>query len=91
MESRHKVCLRYLDLKDVASERSGRPLGCVYWGAVWTLAAWCETRNGFRNFRMDRIERLEVLDECFRDEPGKIPADLLREVGSRAQANARSN
>ena len=46
---------------------------------------------GCRSFRMDRIERLEVLDERFRDEPGKIPADLLREVGSRAQANARSN
>ena len=21
----------------------------------WTLTAWCEMRNGFRNFRLDRI------------------------------------
>ena len=57
-----------------------RPLGCFYWGAVWTLAAWCETRDGFRNFRVDRIAALEVLDERFRDEPGKTLADLLRQV-----------
>ena len=79
-ESRRKVHLGYLDLKGAASERTVRPLGCVYWDTVWTLAAWCETRAGFRNFRIDRIERLDVLDERFRDEPGKTLPDLLREV-----------
>jgi predicted DNA-binding transcriptional regulator YafY len=57
-----------------------RPLGCVYWGEVWTLAAWCEVREGFRNFRIDRITGLEVLAERFRDEAGKTLADLLRQV-----------
>lgn len=57
-----------------------RPLGCVYWGEVWTLAAWCEVREGFRNFRIDRIAGLEVLAERFRDEAGKTLADLLRQV-----------
>ncbi len=79
-QSRHKLHLHYLDLKDVASERTVHPLGCVYWGEVWTLAAWCETRTGLRNFRVDRIAALEVLDERFRDEPGKTMADLLRQV-----------
>jgi predicted DNA-binding transcriptional regulator YafY len=79
-EQRRKVRLAYRDLKDVASERTVRPLGCVYWGEVWTLAAWCETRVGLRNFRVDRIAALAVLDERFRDEPGKTMADLLRQV-----------
>jgi len=79
-EQRAKVRLHYLDLKDVASERTVRPLGCVYWGEVWTLAAWCESREGFRNFRIDRIAGLDVLAERFRDEPGKSLADLLRQV-----------
>ena len=57
-----------------------RPLGCFYWSEVWTLAAWCEVREDFRNFRVDRIERLEALDERFRDEPGKTLADLFRQV-----------
>jgi predicted DNA-binding transcriptional regulator YafY len=79
-ESRHKLRLHYVDLKDVHSERSVRPLGCFYWGAVWTLAAWCELRQGFRNFRVDRITQLQVLEERFRDEPGKTLADLFRQT-----------
>jgi predicted DNA-binding transcriptional regulator YafY len=83
VQSRHLLHLHYLDLKNVASERSVRPLGCVYWGEVWTLAAWCETRQGFRSFRVDRITELQVLEERFRDEPGKTLADLLRSVDTR--------
>jgi predicted DNA-binding transcriptional regulator YafY len=81
-EGRHAVKLVYVDLKEQRSERVVRPLGCFYWGAVWTLASWCETREGFRSFRVDRIERLEVLDARFRDEPGRTLADLFRQVES---------
>ena len=62
------------------SERTVRPLGCFYWGAVWTLAAWCESRQDFRSFRIDRISVIEVLDERFAMEPGKTLADLQRHV-----------
>lgn len=79
-EERRIVQMRYLDLKGRASDRRVRPLGCFYWSEVWTLAAWCEERADFRNFRVDRIERLEVLDERFRDEPGRTLADLFRQV-----------
>jgi predicted DNA-binding transcriptional regulator YafY len=81
-EARHKLALSYLDLKERRSERVVRPLGCFYWGSVWTLAAWCESRVGFRSFRVDRIEQLTVLDARFRDEPGKTLADLFRQVES---------
>ena len=85
-EQRRKVRLAYLDLKGArTSERVVRPLGCVFWGEVWTLAAWCESRDDFRNFRIDRIDALAILDERFRDEPGKSLADLLRAVGADRQ------
>ncbi len=77
-EARHVVRLVYLDLKGERSERRLRPLGSFFWGQVWTLAAWCELRQAFRSFRVDRIEALEVLDERFRDEPGKTLPDLFR-------------
>ena len=83
VESRRLLWLRYRDLKDDLSERRVRPLGCYFWDAVWTLAGWCELRQDFRSFRVDRIEGLEVLDERFRDEPGKTLADLQRAVGVR--------
>ena len=81
-EARHAISIVYVDLKEQKSERIVRPLGCFYWGAVWTMAAWCETRDGFRNFRVDRIERLDVLERRFRDEAGKTLADLFRQVES---------
>ena len=80
-EARHKLAIGYVDLQERHSERVVRPLGCFYWGSVWTLAAWCEAREGFRSFRVDRIDPLQVTDERFRDEPGKTLADLFRQVG----------
>ena len=81
VEQRQILHISYLDLRGERSERRVRPLGCFHWDAVWTLAAWCELRQGFRSFRIDRIETLLVLDERFRDEPGKTLADLQRAVG----------
>ena len=79
---RRKLQLRYVDEAGRASERIVRPLGCFFWGAVWTLAAWCELRQDFRSFRLDRLQRAHMLDERFRDEPGRTLADLLRAVGA---------
>ncbi len=77
-EARRKLRLDYLDLKGQASQRTVRPLGCFFWGPVWTLAAWCESRQDFRSFRVDRISQMTVLEQSFRDEPGRSLADLMR-------------
>ena len=59
-----------------------RPLGCFFWSATWTLATWCELRQDFRSFRIDRVRHFEVLDARFADEPGRRLADPLRAVGA---------
>jgi predicted DNA-binding transcriptional regulator YafY len=60
------------------SSRAVRPLGLYFWGKVWTLAAWCELRADFRNFRIDRIIDPH-LGEPFDDEPDKgLDAFLVR-------------
>ena len=82
VQARRKLRLHYRDLKEVESWRVVRPLGCFYWGKVWTLAAWCEVRADFRSFRLDRISDCTLLEERFRDEPGHTLADLLRAVGT---------
>jgi predicted DNA-binding transcriptional regulator YafY len=79
-QTKRLVQMTYLDAAEKRSERSVRALGVFYWGAVWTLGAWCETREAFRSFRVDRIESLDVLERHFSDEAGKTLADLLRSV-----------
>lgn len=87
IESRRKLHLRYLDLKEASSERVVRPLGCFFWASTWTLAGWCELRDDFRNFRVDRIEAATPTGEGFRDEPGKTLADLFRLEEMRGEAS----
>src|SRR4029453_16185497 len=61
-----------------------RPLGVFFWGRTWTLAAWCELRNDFRNFRLDRATDSTMLPEPFDEEPGKSLKDLLTRYGPQA-------
>lgn len=57
-----------IDYRNEAGEQSQRiiwPLGLMSWGALWTILAWCETRSAYRNFRLDRILGIDVLDEVY--------------------------
>lgn len=85
IEARRKLRVDYRDVKGQDSTRVLRPLACLYWDSAWTLAAWCELRRDFRSFRIDRLRELQVLDEGFRDEPGKTLADMQRAVESGAR------
>ena len=75
IKSRQKLALRYRRLDGTLTDRTIRPLHMEYWGRVWTLTAWCETRGDFRVFRVDLIEEVRALPELFLDEPGKTLAD----------------
>lgn len=66
-----------------ATHRITWPLGLYFWGKVWTLAAWCELRNDFRSFRLDRIQDLRALELNYPAQPGRMLADFLRTVGAR--------
>ena len=46
-----------------ASARCGRCRSPIF-GPVWMLAAWCELREDFRTFRLDRIEGFAVTDRA---------------------------
>ncbi|MBT0956335.1 YafY family transcriptional regulator [Alphaproteobacteria bacterium KMM 3653] len=75
LRSRQKVRLTYTNLTGEVTSRITRPLHIDYLGRVWTLAAWCELREDFRVFRIDRITKVQTLPALFVDEPGKSLAD----------------
>jgi len=60
-----KLRIRYLSLEDRESERTVWPFALGYFDKVCLLAAWCEERNAYRHFRVDRIRRLEVVDQRY--------------------------
>jgi predicted DNA-binding transcriptional regulator YafY len=83
LTARRRVRFRYTPERGDATERTVRPLGIFFWGRTWTLAAWCEMRTGFRNFRLDRVSDAAVLDR-FEEEPGRTLKDLLAQYGPEA-------
>ena len=70
--------ITYEDANGSATRRRLRPLGLWFWGKVWTLVAWCELRDDFRTFRVDRIAGPADTGETFRPEPDKSLATFLR-------------
>jgi predicted DNA-binding transcriptional regulator YafY len=88
IREQRKIRFRYRDLKEQASERVVRPLIMAFYGPVWLLAAWCERRDGFRVFRLDRMSALVILNELFRAEPGKTAFDFLKQDCERPKAPA---
>lgn len=74
----HKVAFSYSDRDGVATRRKVRPLALAFYGPVWLLASWCELRQDFRAFRLDRMTDMAVLDEAFPPEPGKTITDYLK-------------
>lgn len=79
---RRKARFTYTRPDDAASVRTVWPLGLFYWGAVWTLLAWCETRNDFRNFRLDRIRDPEITEDLFPVAPGRTLEDFMSRIES---------
>lgn len=80
IRERRKARLSYVDRVAAATERTIRPLGLFFWGSSWTVAAWCELRDGFRGFRLDRMQKLELTDQRFEDEAGRTLDDFFEYV-----------
>ena len=77
IESTSIVAVEYADASGAATQRRLRPVALHFWGQKWTVVAWCELREDFRSFRVDRFRGIEVLDEHFVPELGKRYQDFM--------------
>jgi predicted DNA-binding transcriptional regulator YafY len=64
-----RLGFEYVDRAEQRSARVVRPLAVYYWGGKWTVAAWCESRADYRNFRPDRMEGPALGDGFPADDP----------------------
>ena len=78
IRNRFLLNIEYLDLNEQTTRRTIRPLGLTAFESVWLVSAWCEERDDFRDFRVDRIQFLTNLNQTFRHENGKRFTDYLR-------------
>ena len=92
-DNRTRLRFTYRDQLGQGSERTVRPLGIWFWGKVWTMVAWCELRDDFRMFRLDRIDTVEDAGS-FKTERGKSLRDFYASEAvqghSRAPTSERS-
>lgn len=63
-----KIAIRYTDPSGTQTERTVWPLVVGYLDTVRVLIGWCELRQDFRSFRLDRIVEVDFLE-------ARIPAD----------------
>ncbi len=67
VRDRKKLEIDYQDADGQTTTRVIWPVAVAYYVEVELICAWCELREDFRHFRVDRISRLLFLDDSFAD------------------------
>lgn len=60
IRTEHVLFIAYTDREGQITDRFIWPIALGDYERVLVVIAWCETKQGFRNFRTDRIGRLDV-------------------------------
>jgi len=67
-----KLSITYDDETGQRTRRTIWPVAMVYYVDVTLIAAWCELRNDFRHFRVERIAASTLLEDRFYTENGRL-------------------
>ena len=86
VRERRKVELEYCDAAGQLTRRRVWPLGLFFYGPVWLLAGWCELREDFRMFRVDRMAAAAFLEVTFEPIRGRTLEDFSRQEARRSQS-----
>ena len=77
IDGRQVVSFNYRDEKGLMSSRAVHPLGLWFWGKHWTLVSWCELRDDFRMFRIDRTDNFVLAGRTFKETQERSLAQCL--------------
>ena len=79
--------IQYQDLTGRLTTRRIKPLSITYYIEVMVLAAWCELRQDFRHFRVDRIRSIKSLEIHFRRQGTRLRKKLVAHSASENLSN----
>jgi predicted DNA-binding transcriptional regulator YafY len=72
-----KLAIQYRDEQGRETERTIRPIALIYYSHTANIVAWCELREGLRNFRADRIVRSQSVEAYFSGEGDGLRAEWV--------------
>lgn len=65
----------YRDQNNNETTRNIKPIGIIYYVESIVLIAWCEMRQDFRHFRVDRMIQCELTDVYFKHRGDRLRAE----------------
>jgi predicted DNA-binding transcriptional regulator YafY len=77
VREQRKVRVGSTSEKGKRTERTLWPMALAFFPPVWLLLAWCELRQDFRSFRVDRVDAIGFAEERYPTTPGRRLSDFL--------------
>lgn len=63
--SSQQLELHYTNFKEEVSRRRIEPIGVVFYAFSWHVIAWCHLRKEYRDFKIERIQLLQLTSKPF--------------------------
>jgi predicted DNA-binding transcriptional regulator YafY len=83
IQQRQRIAIDYRSHDDVVTHRTVEPYGLAGWWGRWYLVGFCCLREGYRLFRLDRVQQVQLLAETFaRDDDFDCQAYVLEHAGN---------
>ncbi|HTK07335.1 MAG TPA: YafY family protein [Ktedonobacteraceae bacterium] len=65
IQASQRIVIDYCSHHQESTHRKVEPYGITGWRGHWYLGGYCRLRHGYRIFRLDRIQHVELLSETF--------------------------
>lgn len=65
IRDQEKLTIIYVDEQNNETARTILPIAMIYYVESMVVVGWCELRQGFRHFRVDRIRQCDAIGEYF--------------------------
>ncbi|WP_428743448.1 helix-turn-helix transcriptional regulator [Tenacibaculum sp.] len=72
------ISITYSDAKGNTTERKIEPIGIIFYTEQWHVIAWCWLRENYRDFKVDKILSLRVINQHFKKEHTYTIQDYMK-------------
>lgn len=74
------INIDYKNAKEETSKRKLEPIGLIYYAFSWHLIGWCYLRKEYRDFKLQRIQHLQLTDQLFEKQDHISISDFMKQL-----------